>query len=225
MPAERTLTMLDKILLAALETAEGDLDRQFTAEDLVVAAWEADELAFGLRGYEGTHPDSNKLYTKTDGRTGLVTRGYLQKVGERTFRLTTRGFAAAVRMKGGAETEHQAKLERFLQRDVAKILDHQEFAEWQRDSSRPAKFRGAGHFWGIAPGTPASVVRTRVQSVDQTLAAAIEELEARGLDAIVSQRGQPLFDSNDIERAMEFQRTLKTRFAKELRILDPGTTY
>src|SRR6266511_199434 len=45
-----------KILLAALELSGGDLSNSFTAEELRVAAWRKDPMAFGLRGFEREYP-------------------------------------------------------------------------------------------------------------------------------------------------------------------------
>ena len=41
-------------------------------------------------------------------------------------------------------------------------------------------------------------------------------------DAIVSSRGRTFFDRTDIERCLEFQSTLKSRFARDLSMLDPA---
>ncbi len=95
------------------------------------------------------------------------------------------------------------------------------FKDWLIDPVRPKYFREAGHFWGIAPGTPPKTVRERVSSVEQTLKAALRVLEQSGVDEVVEQRGKVLFERKDIERCLEFQATLKQRFAKDLKLLDP----
>jgi hypothetical protein len=53
------------------------------------------------------------------------------------------------------------------------------------------------------------------------LARALEKLEATGSDEIGATRGRLLFDRGDIERCLEFESTLKKRFLKELKLLDP----
>lgn len=225
MTIPETLSLSDKVLLAAVRLSSADIKAEFTAEDLVVAVWELDRGAFGLRGHEQAHPDNNKVYTKIDGKSGLVTKGFLSKAGERTLRLTTSGLAHAVKLEGTADVEHVAKLDRAMQDIIRQVLSHPEFVSWMRDNNSPTRFRGAGHFWGIAPGTPAEAVRSRVLGVERTLNAALASIDRRGLNEIVEQRGRVLFDRQDIERALAFQSTLRQRFAKELKRLDPGYPY
>jgi len=225
MAANEALSLGEKVLAAAAAFSEGDVERQFTAEDLVVAAWRQDKQAFGLRGHEENYPDSNKVYTKLDGQAGLVTKGWLQKSGDRTLRLTIGGLARAAELQGSGEIDLQGKLDRKLQEEVGRILNHPEFQSWLKDRTKPSKFRGAGHFWDIAPGTPSSVVRSRIISVEITLAAAAQALEERGLAGVVKQRGVPLFERRDIDLALDFHRTLIARFRTDLKVLDPETSY
>ncbi len=51
-----------QVLLAALDCTGGKLDAIFTAEELLLAAWKRDPVAWGLRGHERVHPDSEKIY-------------------------------------------------------------------------------------------------------------------------------------------------------------------
>src|SRR6266850_896235 len=50
--------------------------------------------------------------------------------------------------------------------------EHPVFKAWLGDPVKPKYFREAGHFWGIAPGTPARTVRDRILGVDRVLARA-----------------------------------------------------
>ena len=64
MAQTNTLTLNEKILIAAFVLQGGDLHKKFTAEDLLIEVWKQDTGAFGLRNYESRYPDSNKLFTK-----------------------------------------------------------------------------------------------------------------------------------------------------------------
>jgi hypothetical protein len=55
-----------QVLLAALDCSNGDLNSTFTAEELLLAAWKRDPMAWGLRGHEKEHPDSEKIYVELD---------------------------------------------------------------------------------------------------------------------------------------------------------------
>jgi hypothetical protein len=221
----QNLSLSDKVLIAAVKLAGGEVTAEFTAEDLVVAVWKRDNGSFGLRGHEALYPDNNKVYTKIDGKSGLVTKGMLAKAGERTLRVTAAGLAHAVELDGGVEFDHSAKLDRAIQDAVRQVLSHPEFNSWLKDPTSPSRFRGAGHFWGIAPGTPPATVRSRVIGIERTLQAALAAIDRRGVSEVVEQRGRVLFDRQDLERALTFHRTLRERFRHDLRRLDPAFGY
>ena len=113
------------------------------------------------------------------------------------------------------------KAGRKLEIEVRRILEHQVFKEWLADSSKPKHFRDAGYFWGIAPGTPEKTVKQRIRSIDAALEGAIAVLSEKGVDVLSGSQGKVLFERNDIQRCVEFHQDLKTRFVKDLQILDP----
>jgi hypothetical protein len=209
-----------------LECSKGDLEKTFTAEDLLLSAWKRDPLSWGLRGHEYEHLDSEKIYVELDRasvkgknvRGGLAGLGLFEKVRQRTYRLTLAGLDAASQIEG-ADSTAKAKAERALADGVARVLSHPVFRDWVKNPSMPKHFRDAGHFWGVAPGTPPSVIRSRIREVDQTLHAARSLLDSKGTDGIAAQHGRTLFDRTDVLRAEEFQKVLSTRFAKDLATL------
>jgi hypothetical protein len=177
-------------------------------------------MAWGLRGHEKQYPDSEKIYVELDRasvggrnvRGGLAGLGLLEKVQRRTYRLTPAGLAAASKVVG-ATPSIRAKAERSLADAIENILSHPVFQDWTKDPALPKHFRDAGHFWGIAAGTPPSVIRRRITEIDLTLDRARATLDQNGRDEVAS------FSRTDLQRAAEFQSILKVRFAKELKTL------
>ncbi len=222
----RRASLREQVLLAAVDFSGGDLEKTFTSEDLLVAAWKRDRLAWGLRGYELEYPDNDKIHKELDGRgaregsasTGIVSSGLLLRVHQRIFRLTPTGLAAAAEVVG-AEPDTRGKAERVLADAVGAILSHSVLRGWLKDPGSPKHFRDAGHFWGVAPGTPPRVIQTRILDIDRTLEKALSLLDASGVDEVAVRHGKALFDRTDIERAMNFQATLKERFVKDLATL------
>jgi len=214
------------VLLAALDCSKGDLNSTFTAEELLLAAWKRDPMAWGLRGHEQQHPDSEKIYVELDRasmggrnvRGGLAGLGLLEKVQRRTYRLTPAGLAAASEVIGAAPSM-RGKAERTLADAIANILSHPVFREWTKDPTMPKHFRDAGHFWGVAAGTPPTVIRRRIAEIDHTLEKARSMLDQNGRDEVASRHGQILFSRVDVQHAAEFQAMLKSRFTKELSTL------
>lgn len=227
----RRAGLREQVMLAALDCSGGDLEKTFTSEDLLVAAWKRDRLAFGLRGYEQEYPDSDKVRKELDSRgarpgspsTGLVSSGLILRVRERIYRLTPAGLAAAAEVVG-VEPDTRGRAERVLADAVDAILSHSVFRGWLKDPSSPRHFRDGGHFWGVAPGTPPKVIRTRILDVERTLEKALRMLDSAGVDEVASRHGKGLFDRADIERAMNFQAMLKERFAQDLATLQVRLT-
>jgi hypothetical protein len=212
----------DQILLAALACSGGDLSKTFTFEELLVEAWKRDPQAWGLRGFESEHPDSERIHRELDsrgkGNKGVVAQGALEKAGARVYRLTAKGLNAASGL-APEDAGLRQKADRILEARIRSILEHPTFIAWLKDANTPRHFRDAGHFWGVAPGTPPRVIRDRLQEIDDTLHDALELLDRKGVEEVLEGRGQLLFDRTDLLRSIEFNQTLKQRFAKDLRLL------
>jgi hypothetical protein len=90
------LTTANKILVAASHLAEES--ETFTAEDLIVRAWKDYPESFGLSGYRENYPDSNRVLSKLMGSVGLCSRGWLEQVSTKLYRITPGGrkFAQAL---------------------------------------------------------------------------------------------------------------------------------
>jgi hypothetical protein len=220
--AARKVDLRQQLLAAALECSGGDTNRTFSSEELLIAAWKHDPASWGLRGYEREHPDSNRIHRELDsrgkGQRGIVGNGFLEKVRPRTYRLTPKGLAAAT-VVSDADPEARERLNRVLEAEVTRIIEHPAFIAWLTDRSKPRSFRDVGHFWGVAPGTPPRVARRRVEAVQETLTAALQLLERRELDQVGDRQGRLLFELADVERGLEFHQEMKQRFGKELLLL------
>src|SRR3989344_9613018 len=92
-----------QVLLAALQCSGGDINKTFTAEELLLAAWKRDPVSWGLRGHEREHPDSEKIYKELDRasvkgknvRGGLIGLGLFEKIRFRTYHFTPAGLIEA----------------------------------------------------------------------------------------------------------------------------------
>jgi len=49
----------------------------------------------------------------------------------------------------------------------------------------------------------------------------LKALDERGVSEFIEQRGKVLFERNEIERCVEFQRVLTARFKSDLKLLAP----
>lgn len=103
-----------KILLALYQAAgEFGIEAAFTTEDISVLSWKKHPEDFGLRGWELQYPSSKKvevlLYRKRN-TTGVIGRGWIEKVQKGVWRLTKSGIEKAREFLGEeAETEDSSK--------------------------------------------------------------------------------------------------------------------
>lgn len=183
--AKSNLTVCDKLLLAAygLDGGEG---RSFSAEDLVVAAWERFPRAFGLRGYHDAdgvprYPDSNRVFAEVMGSKPIRKRGHLVKIGQKTYALTPTGRQATLRLQekqqtdsGGEPTTGKATLSRDILGRLDRLLDSRAVLRAQQGEFERITFHDACVFWGITPRSTAIELEGSLANV----AAVIRETES-----------------------------------------------
>ena len=83
-------TVPEKILVVA-DQLEKEGQSPFSAEALIVAAWQKFPKTFGLKGYTDQYPDSNKVLSSIMGAKGLTNRGWLLKMGQKLYSLSREG--------------------------------------------------------------------------------------------------------------------------------------
>ena len=146
------LVIDEKILLAATSLPSNG----FTAEDLVVAAFQKFPDAFCLMGYP-QYPDSNKVLTQitTAGR-GLQKRAWLRKIGTKRYQLTNEGLRFLERLEA-PETVRAARPDN---RDVADLFKHwlrsSAYDKSSRDHWEEISEREALAFWRLTSGATAA---------------------------------------------------------------------
>lgn len=80
------------VLCAVADTLFGVADRgHVELSDLIVRAWALFPEVFGLRGYEGKHPDAARVMGRLSGESGPVALGYVRALGGARYQLTEKG--------------------------------------------------------------------------------------------------------------------------------------
>lgn len=144
------LSLRDKILLAAdvLDKRTG----QFSANELVVAAWKLDYKAFGLEGFAADYPDSNRVLYNLMGRSGIVQQGLLVKVGPKRYGMTKMGRFKVDRLNGKEFQPHvngkvMAKLTKPMAEFVERCRKSEAFLLF--DTKGTINFTMATRFWNM----------------------------------------------------------------------------
>lgn len=211
------LTVADRLLIAALDLG-GSERSSFTAEDLVVAAWQHFPDSFGLRGIlddDGIplHPDSNRVFAEIMGSKPLRKNGLLDKVGDKRYQLTEAGLRRAYVLSG---KEHEDVSRRSLSRplqDALRRLATSRAREKQVDSRLDAiTFHDAASFWGITPRSSANSLEARLAETETVLT----EAAIYAGQATVDLGSGREVSSNGISGLVGLHQYLQERFASEL---------
>lgn len=166
----------EKLLIAA-HRLELSGQRPFSAEDLVVAAWQGYPDTFGLAGHidaagQPLYPDSNRVFAEIMGAKPIRERGYLEKVGNKTYQVTETGRARAAELisgSAGSQTPAKAVFSRESKDEMRYLLDSRAFSKWRTDRAEEITFMDACSFWGITPRSSAIELNGRLSHVESLL--------------------------------------------------------
>jgi len=142
------LTTVKKILVAASHLDE---EREnFTAEDLVVRAWREFPESFGLNGYRESFPDANRVLSKLMGSVGMCSRGWLEQVSTKTYRLTQTGRQVAHGLKRAPASNDDGRILRSPRRAATKAVPRARVAAADSRVTGPSRLSNEE---AHAPGT------------------------------------------------------------------------
>jgi len=213
-------TLPEKILLAAHELEEAG-QSPFSAEALIVSAWQKYPVTFGLKGYAEQYPDSNKVLASIMGEKGLAKRGWLVKMGQKLYTLSRDGKHVVRRLLSGEEpapTKSSTSVV-HVPKDQEKLLNTlfattalEKFLEGRKQEWT---FADACRFWNITDNLPAEVLDSRLDHLTAVLA----DLERQiGTGNAVLSNGRSV-SGDDVAQLYEIHNQLSTRFSRHLTLL------
>jgi hypothetical protein len=171
-------TVPEKILLAAFQLEEQG-HSSFSAEALIVSAWQKYPRTFGLKGYDDQYPDSNKVLASIMGEKGLARRGWLTKMGQKLYSLSQEGRVAVRRLLQGEDQPESIKRDRpiKLPREHDKLLQRlfetSAYEKFRERRQQELTFADACRYWNITENLPAEALDARLDH----LRAALAEIE------------------------------------------------
>lgn len=210
-------TVPEKILLAA-----DQLDKQgqspFSAEALIVAAWQKFPRTFGLKGFAEQHPDSNKILSSIMGEKGLARRGWLVKMGQKMYALTREGRQVVRRVMLEEEESgpaHMVKLTRDQEKFLQGLLDSTAVQKFEENRKGELTFADACRFWGITENTKGDVLDEKVDEFHRHL----EELDRVFADSDGELSNGRVVTAGDIRVLTNIHRYMEDRFDRHLNLL------
>jgi hypothetical protein len=172
-PSVNTLaecTVPEKILIAASILEESG-QSPFSAEALIVAAWQKYPKSFGLKGFADQYPDSNKVLTSIMGEKGLARKGWLAKMGQKLYSLTREGRGVVRRLQQGeaAQPAPPAGSSSSLTRDQEKLLQNlyncSAWHKYRENRKSELTFADACRFWGITDNMSGDALDARMEQL------------------------------------------------------------
>jgi hypothetical protein len=210
----------EKILLAASVLEESG-QSPFSAEALIVAAWQKFPKSFGLKGFADQYPDSNKVLTSIMGEKGLARKGWLAKMGQKLYSLTREGRGVVRRLQQGEAPmpAASASSSSTLTRDQEKLLQHLfSSSAWQKyreNRKSDIAFADACRFWGISDSIGGDALDNKLEQL---------RIDLTGVEVRLGTGGTALSDGRSVtpEEIGSFLDThvfLEGRFARHLNLL------
>jgi hypothetical protein len=211
-------TLPEKILLAAHQLEESG-QSPFSAEALIVTAWQKYPRTFGLKGYTDQYPDSNKILSSLMGEKGLTKRGWLSKVGQKLYSMTREGRVMVRRLRQDVEPEasppEPVRLTTAHEAFFVQALASSAYQKYREGRKQELTFADACRFWNIADHLTGEALDTRLDQLRGTLAEA-ERLLGTGHAKLRNGQtvsAEELAMLNDVDSYME------DRFSRHLTLL------
>jgi len=223
MRGKQGLSVSDKLLLAAYELEERGR-RPFSAEDLVVAAWQKFPDAFGLAGYRGddarlSYPDSNRVFAEIMGSKPIRKRGFLIKVGHKMYELTEagRGYARHLSGLSSGSPSEKAALGREIEQPLRKLLSSKAAEKFRNKRVDEITFYDACAFWGITPASSAIELQGQIAKLEKMVELAREAIQEK---TVTFGHGGHSFGAKDLDEILEVHRVLMQKFDTEIKIIE-----
>jgi hypothetical protein len=213
-------TVPEKILLAAFQLEEQG-HSPFSAEALIVSAWQKYPRTFGLKGYDDQYPDSNKVLASIMGEKGLARRGWLTKMGQKLYSLSHDGRVSVRRLLRGEDQPASIKRDRpiKLSKEHDKLLHrlfetsaYEKFREGRRQE---LTFADASRYWNITDNLSIEALDARLDH----LRAALAEIERHmGTDGVNLSDGHNI-TAEDLTLFCDIHNHLLQRFSRHLALM------
>jgi hypothetical protein len=214
------LTLPEKILLAASALDEAG-QSPFSAEALIVSAWQKYPRTFGLKGYAEQYPDSNKVLSAIMGAKGLAHRGWLSKVGQKMYELSREGKHMVKRLNEGEDlppvSSSSGKLKLSLDQEglLHTLLASSAVERHREGRPNETTFGDACRFWNINNGMNSKTLDERLDKVKAGMALIERTLGNRS----TTLRDGRVIGREDIDLLSGVQDYLEQRFSRHLALI------
>lgn len=221
-----SLSIPEKLLIAAYALEESG-HRPFSAENLVVSAWQKFPDAFGLAGYRDdngqmSYPDSNRVFAEIMGSKPIRKRGLLVKVGSKMYQLTEAGreHARLIAKRSGESHIEKASLPRDIEQELKRLFVSKAVGKIRNERITDLTFYDACSFWGISPRSSAIELEGRISNFKKIVETARNVIKGK---TATFEHGGYAFGPNDLDTLLKVHEELLRRFQAEIEIIRKRT--
>jgi hypothetical protein len=211
-------TLPEKILLAAYQLEESG-QSPFSAEALIVSAWQAYPRTFGLKGYTDLYPDANKVLASIMGVKGLARRGWLVKMGQKLYALTREGRQIIRKLQQDSDAPLAPAAPLALSGEYDKLLQgllgSTAWVKFQDGRKADLNFADACRFWNITEHLEVKLLDQRLEQVSISLRDI--ERQVGMANALLSNSRK--ITGEEISQLGELHDYLEDRFERHLMLL------
>ena len=191
-----------------------------------MSAWRLYPDTFGLSGYAEQYPDSNRVLTNIMGTKGMRGKGWLRKVGEKQYRLSSAGLAYAEALvqksgdgeSGGAQDFLRAELDRSALNALDRLVSTNASRKILDGTEDQVTFHDACGFWDITARSNANTLSAKLADVTVLLERASKVLASKQDSA-----GLKLSIANltreDLKRLIDMHQEMQQMFKADLDVL------
>lgn len=217
MTSNRNSFSISEKLLIAAHYLEEQGRKTFSAEDLVVAAWQNFPDAFGLAGYK-IYPDSNRVFAEIMGSKPVRKRGFLVKVGEKKYQLTEAGreFSRALSARSSESSVEKAGLARETKEKFKRLLASKAVEKFRNGRAEDLTFYDACAFWSISPRSSAIEFRIQLENFNEIVDIARRAVQG---DAASLEHGGRVYSIRDLDDLQALHNTMFNKFEREIKII------
>ena len=223
---DKKLSISDKLVISAYSIEE-EGQSPFSAEDLVVRAWQKFPDAFGLAGCKNDvgkslYPDSNRVFAEIMGSKPIRQRGYLIKVGKKIYELTTAGREYAKNLLGSANDSKIKKsgLPREIIKELKRLLFSKAVEKFKNNRNQEITFHDACVFWGISPRSSAIEFNGRIANLEKIIEAVIISIKER---IVTFEHGAQTYSEKDISLLRMLHEHMLAKFESEIAVIKKRT--
>jgi len=222
MARNEALRITEKLLLAAFDLEQRG-HSPFSAEDLVVSAWQKFPDAFGLAGHRGDdgqlcYPDSNRVFAEIMGSKPIRKRGLLRKVATKMYQLTEGGreHAGLLLRRTGESRVEKAGLSREIEQQLKRLLCSKAVEKFRNRRLDDITFYDACAFWGISPRSSAIELEGRIANLKHAVESARNVAQEK---MVTFEHGGHAYSSRELDTLLEVHENLLERFVEQIAVI------